>query len=209
MKKLFILFISLLAIQFAFSKDFIIKKDGFQIECTVNKQDSINVYYTTMANGLEVNATINNTAIKEILYNKQSASDTIYIEKKGLGYKYTLNGKELSMNNLSDILQHNKDAIALFKQAKGTAGVANVFGFIGGFCIGYGLFSSIALVGIGAGILLIDIPILISAENTLKDAVLIHNNDIKGGTKTENQSKQQQQLPTQKKIEKSYFNEEN
>jgi hypothetical protein len=179
MKRLLILLISLLSLQFAFPKDYIIKKNGSQIECTVQKQDSINTTYTSITNGMEINGTINNSEIKEILYNKQSDSDTIVIEKNGLDNKYFHNNKSLTYNELQDLLRSNKRAYKLSQQAKSIESITYILGFAGGYCLGYGLFTNIALSGVGVGIILVTLPIAVSASSTLKKAVLIRNMDFK------------------------------
>jgi len=145
MKKTLYLLFSLLVFQYTNARDYIIKKNGSEIECTVQKQDSINTTYTSTTNGIEVIGTINNTEIKEIIYNKQSDSDTIVIKKNGLGYKYSHNNRELTNNELYELLRSNKRAHTLTQEAKSTANVAYVLSFAGGYCLGYGLFTNIAL----------------------------------------------------------------
>ena len=119
------------------------------------------------------------------LQSKTAMKDTIEIIKKSLGYQYKYKGEMLSLNQLGNILDKNQTTQSLYKSAKGTSGFLNVLGFAGGFCIGYGLgpllygrAPNLGLAGIGAGILVISLPIVSSAENKLKKAVDIYNTNI-------------------------------
>ena len=110
------------------------------------------------------------------------AKDTIEIIKKPMGYQYKYKGEMLSLSQLGTFLEKNNLSTELYKSAKGTSGFLNVLGFAGGFCIGYGLGPllygrqpNLALAGIGAGIIVVSLPILSSAENKLKRAVDIYN----------------------------------
>ena len=91
----------------------------------------------------------------------------------------------LSLNQLGTFLEKNNSSAELYKSAKGTSGFLNVLGYVGGFCLGYGLAPALygrepdlAIAGIGAGILVISLPIVSSAENKLKKAVDIYNSAI-------------------------------
>jgi len=116
---------------------------------------------------------------------KVAVRDTIEIIKKSMGYIYKYKGEPLSLNQLGDILERNKTSEDLFKSAKSSSGFINVLGFVGGFCLGYGLAPALygrqpdlAIAGIGAGILVISLPLVSSAENKLKNAVDIYNSAI-------------------------------
>lgn len=68
-KILFLIFISFFFISSAYSEDLITKRDGKQILCTINKEDSSNVYITLNIKGTDVDSYIQRSEIQNIYYN--------------------------------------------------------------------------------------------------------------------------------------------
>ncbi|MEP4532050.1 MAG: hypothetical protein ABJ004_03115 [Cyclobacteriaceae bacterium] len=101
------------------------------------------------------------------------------------GYTFSQGDKTLTINQLLSTMKENPEAYDLMKSAKSTTDAANVLGVIGGFMIGWPLGSAIgggepnwALAGIGAGVLAVGIPVSISANRKLLNAVDRYNQGL-------------------------------
>jgi hypothetical protein len=110
--------------------------------------------------------------------------DTIEIIKKSIGYQYKYKGENLTLSQITTILEKNPTTVEFSKSVKSSSGLINVLGFAGGFCMGYGLAPlfygrqpNLSLAGIGCGIIAVTIPITRSAENKLKRGVDIYNSN--------------------------------
>lgn len=98
------------------------------------------------------------------------------------GYKYTQNENLLTMTDLVNIMESNKLAFDLIKQAKSKNTLANIFGTIGGGLIGWPIGTAIGggdanwtLAGIGAGLVAIGIPISSNANKKARQATELYN----------------------------------
>ena len=101
------------------------------------------------------------------------------------GYTFSQGDKTLTINQLLSTMKENPEAYDLMKSAKSTTDAATVLGAIGGFMIGWPLGSAIgggdpnwALAGIGAGVLAIGIPVGISANRKVLNAVDRYNQGL-------------------------------
>jgi hypothetical protein len=115
----------------------------------------------------------------------QNKSDSIEI-KKALGTIFRQNGKNLTPRQLLDITQSNTEAYKEMKIAKSNYDVGSVFGFAGGFLVGWPLGTAIAggepnwtLAGIGAGLIVVSIPFSTAYTKHAKNAVNLYNNGLK------------------------------
>lgn len=109
----------------------------------------------------------------------------IQVEKTFGGYKYTQNGQSLTIGDMVRIMEPNEEALPVMKQARSNKTFAGILGFAGGFCIGYPIGQAIAgndpvwtLAGVGAGLIIIAIPISNSANKKAKRAVGLYNASI-------------------------------
>lgn len=109
-------------------------------------------------------------------------SQTIESKKVFGGYKYTQNGKELSMDELTTQLNTNEGSTQLIKKAKSQNTLASILGGAGGALFGYPVGTAIGggepnwvLAGVGAGIIAVAIPISASANKKAKQAVEMYN----------------------------------
>ena len=98
------------------------------------------------------------------------------------GNTYTLNHEVLTLDRMTSIMQNNTVATEYLKSARGNSGIANVLAYAGGAFIGYPLGTAIGggkpewtLALIGCGLIVIDIPIIISANKKLRKAVNAYN----------------------------------
>jgi hypothetical protein len=114
-----------------------------------------------------------------------SQSDSIEI-KKVLGTVYRQNGKKLKPGDLVYITKTNDEAYKEMRIAKKNFDVSSIFGFTGGFMIGWPIGESFAgkepnwvLAGIGAGLIAIAIPFSNAYSRHAKNAVIIYNNGLK------------------------------
>lgn len=106
-------------------------------------------------------------------------------EKTFGGYKYSQGGVSLSMNELVSIMGTNSEAYELMKSARSTYTFAQIIGGAGGFMIGWPLGTAIGggdpnwtLAGIGAGLVVVSIPIYSTSNRKTKQAVDLYNADL-------------------------------
>jgi hypothetical protein len=115
----------------------------------------------------------------------QDKPDSIVV-KKMLGTVFQQNGRPLTPRQLLDITKTNQEAYSEMKIAKNNYDVGYVFGFAGGFLIGWPLGTAIAggdanwtLAAIGLGIVAISIPFDVAYTKHAKHAVSIYNSGLK------------------------------
>jgi len=108
--------------------------------------------------------------------------DTIQITKAAGGYKFSYMGENLTMDRLGVLSNKNATSAKYFSKAKGTTGLLQVMGFMGGALIGYPIGTFIgggkpnwSLAAVGCGILVVSLPIVSSANNNLLKAVNAYN----------------------------------
>lgn len=115
----------------------------------------------------------------------QTAADTITMKKVFGGYEFSQHGQILKMNELLKILQPNEAAFKQMQAAQTTNAFATVIGFVGGFMIGFPIGTAIAggepnwaMAGIGAGLLVVTIPITKRFNTQSKQAIESYNSGL-------------------------------
>lgn len=105
--------------------------------------------------------------------------------RQNLGVVFLQNGKKLTPKQLLEITKDNPEAYQAMKIAKSNYDIGSVFGFAGGFMVGYPLGSALAggepnwtIAGIGAGLILISIPFSIKYSTQAKKAVGMYNSNL-------------------------------
>jgi len=106
----------------------------------------------------------------------------IEIEKKFGGYQYTMEGKTMSMGEIVTAIESNKEAVKLMKKARRNNTISSILGGAGGALIGFPIGQTIgggdanwALAGVGAGLIVVAIPISSSGNKRAKEAVDLYN----------------------------------
>ena len=110
----------------------------------------------------------------------------IDVEKTGVSYKFTQEGKPLKMNDLVKIMYKNDaEAYEVIRNAQSNHTFAGIFNFAGGFLIGWPIGTAIgggvpnwSLAAIGTVLVLIAIPISSSGSKKAKAAVDIYNTSL-------------------------------
>lgn len=112
----------------------------------------------------------------------------IKTEKTFWGTKYTQEGKRMSLKALTAAVESDKDAFRLMQKARTNNNIAMVLGGTGGFLLGYHLTKGLiqedpnwSLVGIGAGLVAISIPISHGVHKDVKKAIESYNDSLKSG----------------------------
>ena len=103
--------------------------------------------------------------------------------KKGFwGHTYHQEGKRMTMKTLTTAMKSDNEAYQLMKKAKTNYGIASVIGGAGGFMFGYGLGAAItgnnpdwALLGIGAGLVVVSLPITKQVNKQTAEAIDMYN----------------------------------
>lgn len=111
----------------------------------------------------------------------QTRTDTISI----VGNHYEISGKPIRPNQLMKVLESNPNAYAEMKNANSSATGAFIFGYAGGFLIGYpigqalsGAKPSWGLAGIGVGLALISIPFVTTSRDHATKAISLYNTGL-------------------------------
>jgi len=115
----------------------------------------------------------------------QVPQDTITI-KKGFGTVFMHKGKRLTTRQLSDRVKENPEAFKLMSKAKSNQAIGSVFGFAGGFLVGWPLGTAIGggdpnwtLAAVGAGLIGVSIPFNAAYNKHATNAVHIYNEGLR------------------------------
>lgn len=108
-------------------------------------------------------------------------------EKVFGGYKYTQNNELISIGDLVSIMENNTKALEILKKGRTNRSLSGVLGFAGGALIGWPIGTSIGggdanwtLAGIGAGLVVVAIPISSSSNKKINQAVEMYNASLNG-----------------------------
>ncbi len=111
-----------------------------------------------------------------------SFSQKIEKHKTLFKYEFIQNGYSLSFGDVVSALSNNKEAYNLAKSAKNSYTLSQIIGTAGGFLIGWPLGTALGggkpnwtLAGIGAGLVVVSIPIEISSDKKINKALEIYN----------------------------------
>jgi hypothetical protein len=124
----------------------------------------------------------------------QSSSDTIRLEKKGLGYIYYKGNTVLNFKQVMYLSSDNGRAYYILEKSRDMRNASYFFGIVGGGCLGFSL--GYALAGailanpikmplfislMGSGVLFIGIGFAfeIGANNKAKEGIAVYNLSIK------------------------------
>ncbi|MBV2246387.1 MAG: hypothetical protein KUL83_04430 [Lentimicrobium sp.] len=112
----------------------------------------------------------------------QSVSDSISARKVFGGYRFYQGDQRLNFYQLENIMKQDELAYQQIVAAKSTNSVSTVIGGIGGFMVGWTIGTAIGggdpnwiLAGMGAGLIVISIPITNSTIKKTKQAVDTYN----------------------------------
>lgn len=115
----------------------------------------------------------------------QTVTDSISMKKVFGGYLFYQGEKRLNMNQLVKAVKPNEQAYKQIKSAQSTNTFASIIGFAGGFMVGWPIGTSIGggepnwtMAGIGAGLMVVSIPISQKFNKQAKQAVDIYNGGL-------------------------------
>jgi hypothetical protein len=115
----------------------------------------------------------------------QVSTDSISMKKVFGGYQFYQGDKRLSLNQLVDALKPNEQAYQQIISAQSTSTIASIIGGVGGFMVGWPIGSAIGgkepnwtMAGIGAGLIVVSIPIAQSFNKKAKQAVDTFNGGL-------------------------------
>ena len=125
------------------------------------------------------------TLIISIITLSTCNAQKIEIKKVFIGYKYTQNGNNLSLSELSNVVKTNAKSFELIKKAKIKMVFGSIIGGIGGVLIGFPIGTAIGggepnwtLAGIGVGCIAIGIPLGIGADKNINEAAENYNTSL-------------------------------
>jgi hypothetical protein len=177
------------------SQDIIHRTNGDKVECRITKEDSITVYFTIIVKGSFISTSLNWDQIAEITYDTTEiiydtnrptfANDTIEVVKVFGGVAFYQNNYGLKMKEVIPIIRVNDEAYVKIQNARSKKTIADILGIAGGLLIGWPV--GIIIAGgepnwvsatIGAGLVIIAIPISLSSHKDAREAVGIYNRSI-------------------------------
>ena len=115
----------------------------------------------------------------------QSTTDSVYVAKSFLGYRFYQNDTRLNFNQLPYVMEENGEAYYVIKKAKSNYTISTIISGTGGFILGWQLASALfsgepnwVLAGVGGGLIVISIPIYSKSYRQSLDAIELHNKGI-------------------------------
>jgi len=115
----------------------------------------------------------------------QDDKEKIEVERVFGGYRYTQNGRDLKMKQLVKKMRYDEMAYPKIKSARLNNTLATVLGAAGGFLIAYPIGTAIVngepnwtLAYIGAGLIVLSIPISIIGNKKAAKAIHIYNANL-------------------------------
>lgn len=115
----------------------------------------------------------------------QTASDSISMKKVFGGYQFYLGEQRLNVNQLVNTIKPNNQAYQQIKSAQSTYTLATIIGSVGGFMVGWPIGTALGggepnwtMAGIGAGLIVVSIPITQSFNRKAKQAVETYNGGL-------------------------------
>lgn len=115
----------------------------------------------------------------------QTSTDSISMKKVFGGYQFYQGDKRLNMNQLVNAMKPNEKAYNQIKSAQSTYTLATIIGGVGGFMVGWPIGTAIGggepnwtMAGIGAGLIVVSIPISQKFNKQAKQAVDTFNSGL-------------------------------
>ena len=115
--------------------------------------------------------------------------DSIITKNVFGGYKFYQNGERLKMGQMVSMMETNQEAYQHIKAARKNNIWSSVIGGIGGFMAGWSLGTALAggdpnwtVAGVGAGLIVVSIPIASKANKEARQAVSIYNRTFRSNT---------------------------
>lgn len=115
----------------------------------------------------------------------QTVSDSVSMKKVFGGYQFYQGEKRLNMNQLVNMMKPNNQAYQQIKSAQSTYTLSTIIGGVGGFMVGWPIGTALGggdpnwtMAGIGAGLIVVSIPISQSFNKKAKQAVETYNSGL-------------------------------
>lgn len=115
----------------------------------------------------------------------QVDSDSIYVSKSFLGYKFYHQDSRVNFNALPALMSNHAEAYDQINKARKKQIVSSVLGGVGGFIVFFQLGATLAgfeenwaVVGAGAGLIVVSIPISTRAYRQALYAIDLYNEDL-------------------------------
>jgi hypothetical protein len=115
----------------------------------------------------------------------QTASDSISMKKVFGGYQFYQGEQRLNVNQLVNTMKPNNQAYQQIKSAQSTYTLATIIGGVGGFMVGWPIGTALGggepnwtMAGIGAGLIVVSIPISQSFNKKAKQAGETYNGGL-------------------------------
>lgn len=188
MRKIIILFTLFPLLLSTYAQDVIIRNNGAKLECKITNVDSATVFFDLSKNGKEISTSMAKENIAEIIYDSQpeyALSDSVTMKKAFGGYQFYSKNKRLNIKQLVETLEPNELAYKEIKAAQTTYTFSMILGYTGGFLIGWPVGTALGggepnwtMAAVGAGIIVVAIPISNKFNKQAKSAIDIYNSGL-------------------------------
>ena len=118
----------------------------------------------------------------------QSRVSEISFKNGFFGWQFKKGEEKLKPGQVAELLTVNPEASALFSSGRSGYTLSSIIGAVGGFMVGYTLGTSLAsgeanwtVGGIGAGLIVVSIPISVNATSNVRKAIVLYNEGLKTG----------------------------
>lgn len=115
----------------------------------------------------------------------QTETDSISVKKAFGGYQFYQGKNRLNMKQLVNTMKPNEEAFSQIKSAQSSYTMASIVSFAGGFMMGWQLGTVVgggepnwAMAGIGAGLVVVSIPISQKFNKQAKQAIDTYNQGL-------------------------------
>lgn len=140
---------------------------------------------------LAATLTLQAKAQDEIMNNKLPTQDTITIKTGFGGTKYSVNGRTLTKQQLTDILQTSANAKNYADAAKNFRLVSALSGCVGGALLGYQIANNLTsgsfqmhFLYVGGALAGLSIATGVTASNNVRRGVRVYNDELRGRVST-------------------------
>jgi hypothetical protein len=165
------------------AQDIITKNSGKRIDCRIINEDSLNIYYSTGRKNHTTDTYLSKSEIKNVKYITRlpytSASDSIIIRENRMYHKGYLLTDSYA---LTALMKTNDEAYMKYKSSVAPGMISYFLSYMGGFFIGWQIGTAMGggdpnwgVAGIGAGLIIVAIPIKLGSVKKQLESVDIYN----------------------------------
>ncbi|ASB49151.1 hypothetical protein [Alkalitalea saponilacus] len=120
-----------------------------------------------------------------LTFGQSAVTDSITVKRVFGGYQFIQGEKRLTMHQLVNAMETNELALQQIKSAQSSHNLATIVGAVGGFMVGWPIGAALGggepnwtMAGIGAGLIVVSIPITQSTNKKTIQAIETYNSGL-------------------------------